>query len=86
MNNDQVNRFKPLWTTQAHEYFLLRFTAYEKEQLLIYRITPTSMGSFVIEDDEIYDAVKQKMLKAGNQIIGREYVLRLRDERRTNLR
>jgi hypothetical protein len=70
VSEDSIAWYKWIWTTHASEYFLVKTDV--SPYFLILHVTegpPHVCSSLVIEDDEMYEAVQQKMVDEGIPII-----------------
>jgi hypothetical protein len=80
MTKEQLQQFEWMWTTNADEFFLVRFS---DGTYIIYRQTAVSGGPFTFENDELYAAIKEEMLKAGIKIIEMSEMIRRRRDSQT---
>jgi len=60
-----VDTYSYIWTTEKDKWVLVE-SKLSGEYSITY-ITPRSSGGLIIEDDEIYELVIQKMIEEGNR-------------------
>ena len=77
--DSRLEEYKWIWTSHAEEFYLARLAS--SQEHVIVRISkgpPITSGCLIIEDNEIYAKVKQKMLEEGIKVIDLEEYNRLR--------
>jgi hypothetical protein len=79
VNDEQLRFLEWMWTTNKNEFFLVEVAG--RTDYLISRITPGPprvISSMIIEDDEVYRAVQEKLKSSGVRIITPEEMRKIR--------
>ncbi len=75
MIKEKWHDFEWIWTTHADEYALLHFNSLGIEHEVIFHIPSAKI--LTIEDDDVSEAVKEKMRQEGIKSIDNDYVRKL---------
>lgn len=76
--NPNLDIFKYMWTTHLEQFILVRHV----NSYGIVRIFPSgTISSLIVENDEVYRKIQQKLLEAGAMVMGYDEFMEFKHNR-----